>query len=687
MARLFFNLQFSNLKLLKNFKNCTLLFTLLVLFSLSSCQKELVQDNTIDNEDILTTNRDRDTEHLHLVEEIQQKYITKIDSRGIESNVVSLFGFTLWDETIVSIDSITNDFFTITPFTKNGNITTGYLIANSENKNVTWQFFHKEVMEFEYEHSENTNIELLSHHRSIPNYLKVLDMFNCSISSTRDYSDIQYVDFSEVHDLSEFSELTVYVHADDRNDSTETSTRNGGDDKKHFGDWCEAYGCTCGGNGEYKEKKKMYILLGSGGNWGWNDNENWDWEDWIWNWTGNTSGDNNTNGTGSTENDNTNDGWNSSDDDAVDNIGDDNYNLTEEQILRIRVLRYIDENNLPPSNFLRYMDLAQVDWIYGDNFDELLAVAIFLDENPLINSMFDNYEANNPDSEYAEQHKLDQVMLMIADPEYKDFVESSAAWGGVFGTIVLEIAGDAAIDALGKLIGGGVPNNIKEAIKGVKNGDWISVTGEIGQIIWNNTPIGKLLKIGEVGSDFYHIGLKINKIWDKVEVFAENVLEQMWSIVSKYGSEIRLNSDLIESICKAIQRGLKSIDDVMESVLPFAEMTTDRLRHILHGDATGGLHHASGLINDPSRVVSHYFPKDSKGVYRIIHNGKNSTMFPDDWDELYTANAIKQVFGNNPVVEIASGKPQINGFFEGVEIRIDLFTDGTIKTAYPIYKP
>jgi len=315
-------------------------------------------------------------------------------------------------------------------------------------------------------------------------------------------------------------------------------------------------------------------------------------------------------------------------------------------------------------------------------------VRIFLNENPFHKEKMDEFKSNHPHDLLAVALRKQHVMLLRADSNYKLFIESTAGWSGIMWTIAKEVIGDKVVDLIINLFPGfGQKDEVKNAIKAAKNGEILEFLYEAAIIVGENTPIGKYIKGLDAFKELSEFYKKVDRIWDKISGYAENVLEEMWDIVSKYPESIRINSELIGSISNAINRGLKTIDDVMVSIPGFSEMTELRLEHILHGDETGGLHHVSGLINNIDNNVSHYFPQDANGVYKIIFNGKSSTMFPDSMDEIEVATSIQYIFDNFPVDEIADGKPFIEGLYNNMEIRIDLFTDGTIKTAYPFYKP
>jgi len=124
----------------------------------------------------------------------------------------------------------------------------------------------------------------------------------------------------------------------------------------------------------------------------------------------------------------------------------------------------------------------------------------------------------------------------------------------------------------------------------------------------------------------------------------------------------------------------------------FTQMSNARMKHILQGDATGGLHHASGLVNDPTKKIIDILPPDSKGVYKVKIEGESgwNSIFPDSKSEIGVAKGIENVF-NNPnskTIYLPNGRKRINGIdSQGIEIEIITESNGIVVTAYPIYKP
>lgn len=305
---------------------------------------------------------------------------------------------------------------------------------------------------------------------------------------------------------------------------------------------------------------------------------------------------------------------------------------------------------------------------------------------------------NFGEDELAREFIDDHLTRLREDPLYKEFVETTFGWSGVMWSIAKELIGDKVVDILIQFIPGfGNADEIRDAIKAFKNGDWLEFTVEVGKIVVNNTPFGKLLKSWDAVDQMYDYYNKVEKVWNKIEGFAENVIEQMWNIVKSYPSSLRTNTDLIGGIAKAIKRGLKTIDEVMEAIPGFTAMSNSRMKHILHGDTGGGLHHASGLVNDPSKKVVEMVSPNSKGVYRVKYQyvdadgvpaEKWSSMFPNNKSEIQVAKSIENVF-DNPVSEevIDNGVNRLLKGTDSTGVPIEIITDinYNVITAYPIF--
>jgi hypothetical protein len=100
--------------------------------------------------------------------------------------------------------------------------------------------------------------------------------------------------------------------------------------------------------------------------------------------------------------------------------------------------------------------------------------------------------------------------------------------------IAKELIGDKAVDIIFKLVPGfGEAQKLKDAIKAAKNNDWLEFTYEVGKIVAGNTPVGKLLKIGEAGSEMFVFGKQVNKIYDNLKGWSTTKTTNIWNIIKK----------------------------------------------------------------------------------------------------------------------------------------------------------
>jgi|GEM_PF-2266460 len=333
--------------------------------------------------------------------------------------------------------------------------------------------------------------------------------------------------------------------------------------------------------------------------------------------------------------------------------------------------------NLGPDDV---MDRAAVDKI----------VEWFLDSNPSMKSQTDAFLAKySSEMEEAQEHLNRHVLMMAADSDYQEFVAASAGglgagFGGAIWGIIAELVGDKLVDLAFRFVPGfGNADEVRDAIKAAKNGDWLEFTMEVGKIIGKNTPLGKWWQLLEGTVEMRELYRRIDKIQDAIGGFSEAVIEQMWDIARKYGPNSRLNSSLLKSVAKGVKNGVAKIDDVLEAIDNWDKLDVQTLTHILHGDGKG-LHHISGLIKDPNKVVTRYVKyENSGGIYSALVDGKFSTFFPDDLSEIDVTRLIKEVY--------ETGEDQFQGsklfrqkIVNGFPLRVNIKSNGKIETAFPV---
>ncbi|MFJ8068433.1 T7SS effector LXG polymorphic toxin [Peribacillus sp. NPDC096447] len=121
------------------------------------------------------------------------------------------------------------------------------------------------------------------------------------------------------------------------------------------------------------------------------------------------------------------------------------------------------------------------------------------------------------------------------------------------------------------------------------------------------------------------------------------------------------------------------------------KFTIDTMRHVYHGEINRrgkavGYHHESMMGG--KIVPGTEETPDINGVYRakVEVNGvmkiAKSTFFPKDWDRVKVNNAINEAFEN----KIKDGNRYVGRTSSGIDIGMYLNRDGTIATAFPLYK-
>lgn len=329
----------------------------------------------------------------------------------------------------------------------------------------------------------------------------------------------------------------------------------------------------------------------------------------------------------------------------------------------------------------------------ADKADELVTNLIWLNypENGATKQHIETFLNNHPNDIEAILHVNNIMTNMRMDADFNALVTSSFGWSGIMWEIAKELVGDKAVDIIINLIPGfGNADELRDAIKAAKNGDWIEFTFEVGKIVTQNTPVGKMLKIADSGAEMYIFCKKIEKIWDKIQTYSSAVVEQMWNIVKNVPKELRTNTALIEGFCKAIKRGVKSIDELENYAQTIGAnyINSSTIIHIFRGSNNGGVHHISALVSDPNTYKIHGRVPTSNGCYKAIiyKNGVPMTpdkdFFPDDWDEYKVVEEIKYAWPNK--TQIPGDNFAYWGYLtNGQRIKIVLNTNGTIKTCFP----
>jgi len=123
---------------------------------------------------------------------------------------------------------------------------------------------------------------------------------------------------------------------------------------------------------------------------------------------------------------------------------------------------------------------------------------------------------------------------------------------------------------------------------------------------------------------------------------------------------------------------------------------SNRLRHVLYGDATGGFHHRAGGVAPAGRKILKVIQRGSgklRGVYKaeveICESGrcfkKVSDFFPDSWSKSRVQAEITQAY--NEFIVRNSGKVPTGSFIgksgNGFPISMRV-QDGKLITAFPV---
>jgi hypothetical protein len=167
-------------------------------------------------------------------------------------------------------------------------------------------------------------------------------------------------------------------------------------------------------------------------------------------------------------------------------------------------------------------------------------VQSYLADNNQMKTAYMNLNLKYPNNDEVKMAMDEQILRMDNDPVYEQFVMSSFSWSPALWAIVREIAGDAAIDIIGNYLGVG---SVKDAIKALKNSDWASFVVETGQVIWKNTPISKILKLGEAASDGTAAFNKIQNLADKLKFWSRGQLDRAYSIIQRAPKGLITNAD------------------------------------------------------------------------------------------------------------------------------------------------
>ncbi|MEZ4927866.1 MAG: EndoU domain-containing protein [Saprospiraceae bacterium] len=166
------------------------------------------------------------------------------------------------------------------------------------------------------------------------------------------------------------------------------------------------------------------------------------------------------------------------------------------------------------------------------------------------------------------------------------------------------------------------------------------------------------------------------------------VLQAGWKFLINCPKEIRTDPNILAKVKAAIERGVKSIDElIVYANVPYINQNT--IEHIFRGDGTpgGGKHHISALIADDSYKLVERVPTQA-GCYKakiLKPDGQflyNKDFFPDDWDELKLVDELKVAWENKTLKPEWGSGTYLGTTSEGIPVIIQT-DNGKIKSAYP----
>ncbi|MBL7828933.1 MAG: EndoU domain-containing protein [Saprospiraceae bacterium] len=184
------------------------------------------------------------------------------------------------------------------------------------------------------------------------------------------------------------------------------------------------------------------------------------------------------------------------------------------------------------------------------------------------------------------------------------------------------------------------------------------------------------------------------KHWDEVVVAwkttkAYGVMQAGWKLLVNCPKEIRTDPEILAKVKAAIDRGVKSLDDMVNHAnVPTIIFRNSAVEHIFRGSNGGGVHHISALVDNPGYKI---FGRTDTGLgcYKARVQKPDGTFFepdkdffPDDWDEFKVIDEIRHAYGNKNKL------PGNNNHWEGTasngkKILMYIDSNDKIITAFP----
>lgn len=180
------------------------------------------------------------------------------------------------------------------------------------------------------------------------------------------------------------------------------------------------------------------------------------------------------------------------------------------------------------------VNIGVITWPKSYNIKLSYTVNRYLETKTALKSRVNTFLQTQNYTNEAHDHVENLSLNMMTDAEYEKLVMASPSFTPIMWEIAKELVGDKAVEIIFKVIPGfSDAQKLKDAIKAAKNGDWIDFSFEVGKIIAQNTPIGKMLKIGEAGSDMYQFIKNVEKLHSRISTWSTTKTTKIWNIVKK----------------------------------------------------------------------------------------------------------------------------------------------------------
>ncbi|WP_456279731.1 T7SS effector LXG polymorphic toxin [Bacillus sp. K7] len=216
-----------------------------------------------------------------------------------------------------------------------------------------------------------------------------------------------------------------------------------------------------------------------------------------------------------------------------------------------------------------------------------------------------------------------------------------------------------------------------------------------GSAVQTTTKLSKVGKVVEGGTAAAHVDKGINKGKSYLNSFVKNkndlaLVGIAQDIENTYNAK---NTPLLKSM----------IEDKKESVLTKSVnsngssgsngISKKTIKHVYHGEINRkkravGYHHESMMSGSRILPGTEEAP-DINGVYRakVEVNGvkkvARSTFFPKEWDRVKVYNTISEAYKNKKLIR---DNKYIGKTSSGIDVEMYINKDGSISTAYPLYK-